>query len=138
MKAPPTGQSGSRPAPAALPKIPELSEILGMIRLDKYEVQLSSYEPASDEITVTNKTPGQISLSVDPPPMPGFEVKLERKELNSGESAKVYFKCKPADKTAKRSLDVPLRVDPFAQVYPIHVTFAIPPEIQKQLPRIPK
>jgi hypothetical protein len=111
-----------------LPKMPDLKEILSMVKLDKYQVQLSSFEPGSDQVVVTNDMPGQLTLSIEPPSMPGLEVQAERTVLKPHESSKVTFQFKPSNKRAKEAIDVSLLVEPLRAKIPIHVVFANPPE----------
>lgn len=137
------GQGGSSgfsfggPAPAfSIPANPqEALKVLGKVTVDRTEVRLSSYEPASAEITVTNQMPGQVQLRLDYNGFPGFEAKLEREELKANESTRLLLKVQPQDRSPKPTLTVNLRVEPLSQVIPIQVTFAVPPEVEKGLPR---
>lgn len=131
------GEQASAPVmtPTLPNRMPTLEEIVGMVAFDKHNVRLSSYEPASDVVTITNNMPGQITLALDYLPMPGFTAKIDRTTLKSREHAKITLECKPEDKAAKRALDVYVKVAPLNQSIPIHIVFAIPPEIEKLLPK---
>jgi hypothetical protein len=136
MKPGPPRPGQQEPMATTLPsQMPTLEDIVRMVTIDKNDVRLSSYEPASDVVTVTNNMPGQISLSLDHLPMAGFTAKLDRTTLKAHESAKITLECKPEDKAAKRALDVYVKVAPLNHSLPIHVIFAIPPEIEKMLPK---
>ncbi len=130
------GESSPAPFPFRIPASPdEALSVLGKVTVDKAEVRLSSYEPASAEITVTNRMPGQVQLRLEYNGFPGFEAKLDREELKANETAKLLLKVEPRDKAPKPTLTVNLRVEPLSRVIPIQVTFAVPPELEKTLPR---
>jgi hypothetical protein len=127
------GKAGGRsPFPA---KMPDAAAILKQVKVDRTEVKLSSFEPASAEVTVSNQMPGSISLSLSFNGFPGFKARLDRTELGAGESARVLLECKPEDQRPKPTLTLQLTVEPTGQVIPIRVLFAVPPEIEKTLPR---
>lgn len=112
------------------------ADIMNQVRVDRTEVELSSYQPSSGEVTIMNGMPGKIQLRADPDiGVRGFVAKLEKTELNAGEKCKLLFRMDPQDKTAKPTVTVRLRVMPLSKVIPIRVTFAIPPEVQRQLPK---
>ncbi len=111
------------------------AEILKQVKVDRNEVKLSSYEPASAEVIVTNQMPGSINLSLDYAGFAGFKVALDRKSIGSGETARIRLECKPENKAAKPTLTVKLLVEPTGQTIPIRVTFAVPPEVEAKLPK---
>ncbi|MDP2997757.1 MAG: hypothetical protein Q8N47_09730 [Bryobacterales bacterium] len=127
------GPDGNRsPFPA---KMPDAAAIMKQVKVDRTEVRLSSFEPASAEVTVSNHMPGSISLSLSFNGFPGFKARLDRTSLASGQSARILLECKPEDQRPKPTLTLQLTVEPTDQVIPIRVLFAVPPEIEKQLPR---
>jgi hypothetical protein len=79
--------------------------------------------------------PGQVNLRLEYNGFPGFEAKLEREALQANESVKLLLRIEPRDKSPKPALTVNVRVEPLNQVIPIRVTFAVPPEVEKALPR---
>ena len=105
------------------------------IKVDRTEVKLSSYEPASAEVSVSNQMPGEISLSLSYNGFPGFKASLDRTKLGAGQTAKILVECKPADKRPKPTLSLQLQIEQTNQVIPIRVTFAVPPEIESKLPK---
>lgn len=111
------------------------AEILKQVKVDRNEVKLSSYEPASAEVTVSNQMPGSINLSLDYAGFAGFKATLDRKSIGSGETARIRLECKPANKAAKPTLTVRLMVEPTGQAIPIRVTFSVPPEVEAKLPK---
>ena len=76
------------------------------VKVDRTEVRLSSFEPASAEVTISNQMPGSISLSLSFNGFPGFKARLDRTNLASGESAKILLECKPEDQRPKPTLTV--------------------------------
>lgn len=124
-----------RPGGAAPFRIPEAHEILNQVGVDRTEVMLSSYAPSSAEVQVYNKTPGNITLSLDYDGFKGLEVRLERTELKSGETTRLVMEHKPVDKSAKPAVEVRVRFQPFQKVIPIKLTFAIPPEVERMIPK---
>jgi hypothetical protein len=118
---------------AKLNSMPSAEAIRRQVALNKSEVILSGYEPASDEIEVANGMPGEISLELTVPEMAGLEVKLDRSKLAGGERAKIHFQYHPPNKLAKDPLQATLRVLPIQRVIPIRVSFTLPPELRKHI-----
>ena len=110
-------------------------EILTKIRANKQEVELSSYQPATEEVVISNDLQGPVKLSLEYEPLPGFEAKLDRQEVSEHELARLRLTMQPKDKAAKPTMIVKVRVEPTGQIIPIKVTFAVPPEVQKLLPK---
>lgn len=133
------GPENAKPS-AAIPADPlaAAADIMNQVKVDKTEVQLSSYRPASEEVTISNAMPGKIELRAEPDlGFPGFTAKLEKTELKGGETGKLLLNVNPKDKTPKPTIIVRLRVMPLNKIIPIRVTFDIPPEIKRQLPKQP-
>lgn len=129
------GQSSS-PFPFPSPGKPEqLAAMLHQVKVDKNEVRLSSYQPAEDQVTISNALPGAVRLKLDYNGFPGFEATLEREELDPKQSTRLRLRVEPRDRAPKPSVTVTLRIEPTNQVIPIQVTFAVPPEMEKALPR---
>lgn len=126
---------GAIPALPGDPKV--LAErILSSVQADKSEVQLSSFEPSSAEVHVKNGMPGPVTLRVDVDgAFPGFSASVDKETLPAGETAVVTFTCKPNDRVAKPTLTARIYVEPVSRVLPIKLTFAIPPEVEKMLPK---
>ncbi len=127
------GAEGAAPPP--FPAKLDPAAILNQVSVDKTEVRLSSYEKAEAEIIVTNRAAGAVSLAVDYNGFPGLEIALDRKELKGGEVARLALRCNPKDKAPKPTVVANLRVEPFNRVIPIRITFAVPPEVEKSLPK---
>lgn len=125
-----TMTAGADSKDAGAPAMPDVmkvaQEIARQVRIDRQESRLSSFEPATDRITISNNMQGSIELSLDFAKPPGFEAKLDKTEVKAGESAHLDFKYSPVDKTPKETLIVKVHVSPTGQVIPIRITFAVP------------
>ncbi len=131
---PDNGQKPSR----AMPGDPAVlaAQLLDRIKVDKTEILLSSYEPASMEVIVTNDTDGPVNVKVDVDgAFAGVTAKIDKPVLNAHDKATVVFACTPKDKAPKPTLTARISVEPFQKVFTLKMTFAIPPEIQKMIPK---
>lgn len=113
----------------------DVATVQSQVRVSKTDVRLSSYEPASDEVLVANSMQGKIRLALQYSSFPGLEIKLDKQELGKDEQAKITFRCNPTEPSAKPTVTAFLRVEPTNQVIPIRVVFAIPPAVEKMLPK---
>ena len=118
---------GAKGAGGPIPAIPSLEEAQASlwknVRADKNQVQLRSGEESSDEVTISSKMPGSISLRLDYVKMAGLEVSLDRAELKSGEQAKLSLRYQPQQKSGVKTAEVRVMVAPTNQVIPIAVAF---------------
>jgi hypothetical protein len=132
----PEGENSASPIPAAPPDPRRLAaSIISSVKVDKSELRLSSYEPSSGEVKIANGMLGPIDLTVNiDGPFPGLTYKLDKTHLNAGESATLTFTCNPKDRAPKPTLTARITVETTGRVYPVKLTFALPPEIEKQLP----
>jgi len=115
-------------AAAADPNIRKISinEVMGSVAISKQNVELSSFEPSSDEVEITNQMPGQVDLGVQFAPMKGLEVSLDKKVLQNGEKAKLSFKYNPPDPSPKPFMDVALQILQTTKTIELRVAFAVP------------
>jgi hypothetical protein len=102
------------------------ADLVDQVKVDKSAVALSSYQPASGEVSVSNNLPGQVTVEVNYPPIDGLTVTVDKKVLKTGESAKVLFDCKPTNSAPKGTITANIVVQPLNQIFPITVTFAVP------------
>ena len=107
-------------------------ELVGQVKVNGSAIALSSYEPASGAITVTNNLPGQVTVEVHFPPVEGLTVSVDKRILKAGESAKVLFDSKPVNSTPKGTITANIIVQPLNQIFPVTVTFAIPRSPRKE------
>jgi hypothetical protein len=118
--------------------------ILSKVRLDKTAIKLRGYETSKDELHVINEMPGQISLSIDPIAFPGLKITPEKTELQANEQTTIAFEyrlddatieCGECAKRVKSTLTARLHIQPTGQIFEITVTFGIPPELEKEIPK---
>ena len=143
----PDAPAGGTPSPApVMPANPldSVRSILSKVRVDKTAIKLKGYETSKDELHLINEMPGQISLSIDPVAFPGFKITPGKTELQANEQTTIVFEyrlddatieCGECAKRVKSTLTAQLRIQPTGQVFPITVTFGIPPELEKQIPK---
>jgi hypothetical protein len=119
-------------------------EILGQIKVDKKEIHLLGYETSREELHISNTMPGTISVQISSPPVPGFRIKQASADIAPKETSAIVFEydteeakkqCGECYKLPKPKLTANIRIDPTAQVFQIKITFAIPPDLEKQLPK---
>jgi hypothetical protein len=141
--------SGSTPAPAGSVgvkvaggiQIPQDMKAAGemllkQVAVDKTDITLSSYEKAEDKITITNNSGGLVKLTFDyEAVIPGFVASFDKKELPAGEKAVLKLSINPKDRVAKPTLYGRILAEPLMQQFPVKITFAIPPELEKQIPK---
>jgi len=133
----------SRPAIPANP-MEAARGILSKVRVDKTTVKLRGYETSKDELQVINEMPGEISLSIDPIPFPGLKITPGKTRLEANEKTTIVFEyrlddasieCGECAKRVKSTLTAQLHIQPTGQLFPISITFGIPPELEKQIPK---
>lgn len=118
----PAGSSPAGPLPS-LSSGPDIQTLWKSVRADKSSVQLSASQDSSDEVTISNKMPGGISLRLDYTKTPGLEVTMDRTELKSGEQAKVSLRFRPRKTSGVKTAEIRVMVQPTNQMIPIAVTF---------------
>ena len=112
------GPGGSPDHPfAVLRRLPSAEEIQGQVSVDRTEVRLSP--GGADEVQVTNRMPGPVTLELELPAQPGFEAKLERTELKANEQTRILVRA-PASAGLGAS-EVRLRVLPINRLIAIRV-----------------
>ena len=118
---------GATPSGGSLPAMPSPQELQMSlwknVQADKSQVQLRAGQESSDEVTISSKMPGSISLRLDYTKIPGFAVSLDHVELKSGEQAKLSLHYQPQKTSGVKAAEVLVMVAPTNQVIPIAVTF---------------
>ncbi len=110
--------------------------LLKQVAVDKSEITLSSYQKAEDKILITNNSGGLVKLTFDyEAVIPGFVAEFDKKELPAGEKAVLKLSIQPKDRVAKPTLFGRILAEPLMQQFPVKITFAIPPELEKQIPK---
>lgn len=123
------GPEGKASGPVTPQTGPSMAAIMSMVKSSKSEVGLSSDKPGSDEVILTNTLPGTVTLVLQYPGLPGLDIQLDRKELRTGETARLSFRWEPEDKPPPPSLMAQTLVQPTAQVIAIRVRFTPSPRV---------
>jgi hypothetical protein len=118
--------------------------ILNQIKVDKREIHLLGYETSKDELHISNSMSGYVSVRIDCAPLPGFHVTQAKADIGPKETSTIVFdydaeeakkECGDCYKLPKPKLTANIRIEPTAQVFSIRISFAIPPELEKQIPK---
>ncbi len=136
--------------PAQMPVVPPdpmaaAENIMRMVNVDRTEVELKGYEASKGEVHVTNAMPGSVTVTVDPMPVKGIIVKVAPAEIGQNGKSTIVFSYDPNDPSiacnactshiALPAVTANIRIQPMGRVLPVNITFAVPPELQKVLPK---
>jgi hypothetical protein len=111
--------------------------LLNQVRIDKPEVRLSSYEKASAVVTLHNGLNGEIDVRADPDGVPpGFVAKFDITKVPANSDAHLTLSYEPRDKSPKSFAKVRITVEQTNQIFDINLTFAIPPEVERELEKM--
>ena len=112
------------------------ASVLNKVKVSKREVRLVSHEKSEDFAEITNGMPGNLNLEIyKKSHAPGLEVTLSKTSLGPGETARVDFKYNPPDRSVKTTQVIDVRAVEINQIYTFTLTFAVPPELEKYLPK---
>jgi len=118
--------------------------ILTQVKIDKGTVELRSWETSKDEVHIHNGMPGHVTLSVDPLTLPGLKITASKTDLDANGDSTILFEyrlddatitCGECAKHPKSTMTAMVHVQPTGQTFPVTINFAIPPELEKQLPK---
>ncbi len=121
--------SSSGPATAPGGTIPDISQgpspeaLYQQVRADKQNVRLKSGVASSDQVTISSRLPGTITLRLQASDIPGVEIKLDRTQLKHGESATLAFHAEPRPGVSRRPFTAVVVVVPINLAIPIHAAF---------------
>jgi hypothetical protein len=98
--------------------------ILSQVSVDKAAVRFDPNQPSQEVVHVRNEMPGEVSLNLQAPGIPGLKVSVGAATLQAHQATDVVFAWTP-DNSAKPPANstVQLHVAPTNQVFPIAVTF---------------
>jgi predicted nucleic-acid-binding Zn-ribbon protein len=117
--------------------------ILAKVGVDKSVVQLQPAGTSFDSIHVRNDMPGDVSVKVETPAMPGLKITMGQSVLHAHDSTTVTFEWHPEDPAIKclecmqrmtELTTVQLRIDPLSRVFPIRVMFQTAAQGSKKPP----
>lgn len=136
-----TGDTADNKPPAPVPALPADPQVLAQrilqsVRADRTELMLSSYEKATGEVKIVNGMQGPITLRADVDgQFAGMTFGFDKTELKAGESATFRISYEPKDRVPKPTLIARIYVEPTNQVIPIQLYFALPPDLEKLIPK---
>ena len=122
----------------SVPRDPQAAAaaILGAVKTDKTELMLSSFEKSSGTVKILNGLGGTVHVRVEVDgKFSGLTFGLDKAELKGGEEAILTFTCDPQDRAPKPTLTARIFVEETNQSVPVKLLFAVPPEIEKQIPK---
>jgi len=112
----PEGQASGSTSPS----IPSVADMTKSVAADKSEIELG--ERKTDQVLLRNSMPGPITLSLNMPPTPGLEVKLDSSTVAPNGTARVLLSYDPAADGARQgTVAVNVVVQPTQQIIPIQV-----------------
>src|SRR5712692_784709 len=117
---PSTGPGGNLPD---VSQGPNLQSLYKQVRADRQSVRLKSREASSDQVTILSSLPGAVTLRLQANDIPGVEIKLDRTQLKSGESATLSFHAEPRPGVARAAFTAVVVVVPINLAIPIHAAF---------------
>lgn len=110
--------------------------LLKQVKIDKSAVKLSSYEKSEDTILITNNSGGTVTAKFEyEAVVPGFKGQIEKQEIGPGQTTSLKLTMLPKDRVAKPTIMGRIVIEPLLQQFEVTVTFGIPPEIEKLLPK---
>jgi hypothetical protein len=113
----------------------DVNQVLSQVQVSTNQVELKSYEPSSADVTIENHMPGLITLRLDETGVTGLTAVLDKVAVGSNQSAHLSIKYAPENTVAKPTTTLNLEVVQSGQRIPIRVTFAIPPDMDKLIPK---
>jgi hypothetical protein len=113
----------------------DINQVLRQVQLSTNQVELKSYEPSEGEVTIENHMPGPITLRLDETGVRGLTTVLDKVAVGSNQSAHLSIKYVPDTTAAKPTTILNLEVVQTGQRIPIRLTFAIPPDVEKLIPK---
>ena len=120
----PARPDGTAPAaPADITKIIDITSMQKQVQADKNVVRLKARDATSDHVTISTQFAGTVSLKLQPIDLPGFEMKLDRTELKTGEKAVLSFQFAPGAKIPPHSLLAGITVQPINSLITVRVLF---------------
>lgn len=135
----PNKAEAARQSPVmAIPRDPQAAAaaILSAVKADKSELMLSSFEKSSGEVKIKNGLGGSIHLRAEiDGRFPGLTFQLDKTEVKGGEEATLKVAAEPKDRTPKPVLVARVYVEETNQVLEVKLLFAVPPEIEQQIPK---
>lgn len=125
----PFGKSSPGPLSGPAKNLPDISQgpnvesLYKQVRADKQKVRLKSGETSSDQVTISSRMPGVVTLRLQANDIPGVEIKLDRTQLKAGESATLSFHSEPRPGVSRSAFTAVVVVAPINLAIAIRAGF---------------
>lgn len=139
----PFGKMAPGPDSGKAPIVPSFrgvspNSVTGGVKVNQKTLRLKGYEESTATLTATNTMPGSVSIAVQPPPVEGLSVAVDRTTLAKGQTATITLTYKPVDRNYKPAGRLIVNVQPTGQSLGVAVEFAVPPDVQKRMDDLKK
>lgn len=125
--APPANSAGAAGSPAAPgPPIPltplvDLEMLQNAVRADRTSVTFAAGAKGTERIQLSNRLPGGVRLDLQPPKLQGFEVSLDKQNLEQGERSTLSITYQASADSKPGSATLIVIVRPAGQEIPIRI-----------------
>lgn len=106
------------PAESKVGKAPDIATLQNMVKIDRSAVVLTKDAP-QQTITLTNGLPGPVDLAVGPETTVSFDVVVEKRHLEAGETSSIQFRA-TGEKPGVTSVGIV--ASPIGTVFNVQVT----------------
>ncbi|MFN3322760.1 MAG: hypothetical protein ACK5AZ_04630 [Bryobacteraceae bacterium] len=111
---------------AALPAaLPSMEAILNQVNADRTAVRMVATVAGREAVRITNQSPGEVTLHLDHPSLPGLRVELEKTTLAANETCEVTITWSPRPQVPRDPVPVRIMVHPLGSLITIHVGFVL-------------
>ncbi|MBK5291792.1 MAG: hypothetical protein JJE04_08980 [Acidobacteriia bacterium] len=114
-----------------LDNAPKLAEIKKSVSASRAQVELSSQQPSTEEVVITNNFAGPVTLELHVPELPGLEARLENYKLGSGSKTNLIFTYHPPNKLWRPEMEARVLAQPTMSEMFIKINFTFPPPAAK-------
>lgn len=117
------------PTPLVPPDLSKAAkDILSKIGIDKSSVRLLSNQRSQEVIHLRNDMPGEVSVKIDEPQIPGLKIGLGQAKLAAHEATTIVFEWLPPQTANPVNIHqtIQVQIDPTKQVFPIDLTIEPP------------
>jgi hypothetical protein len=125
--APPSNAAGAPSAPPApgppitFTPLLDLETLQNAVRADRTSVTFAAGNNGTERIRLSNRLPGGVRLELRPPKLPGFELSLDKDNLEKGESATLSITYSAAADSKPGAAVLVVAVTPAEQEIPIRI-----------------
>jgi hypothetical protein len=108
--------------------------ILSKVGIDRSSVRLLSTQLSQDVVHVRNDMPGEVSVKIDQPNVPGLKVSVGKSDLQAHDQTTISFEwspegCSDCARMPNSRTTVQVHIEPTGQVFPITVAIENTPQV---------